>query len=243
MSKINSLLSERCNPKERSGKMSSLAQKSSDGNLSSFSGIFGLAELSDGEKGNLKEILERFAQEEQDILRDYQSLIHITSEIKAINNQAALLHGERIKQAQTILKSYQEGAFTAWLLNTYGNRQTPYNLLQYFEFYNAIPLELRKIVESMPRQAIYTLSTREGSMEEKINIIKLFSGQSKRELLEMIRELFPLSEHDKRRQNWGDATTNALESLLSNLKKHKPTFSKEQKLTLKNLIKKLQTLV
>jgi hypothetical protein len=243
MSKINSLLSERCNPKERSGKMSSLAQKSTEGKLSSFSGIFGFAELSDGEKSNLKDLLERFSKEEQDILRDYQSLIHITSEIKAINNQAALLHGERIKQAQIILKSYQDGAFTAWLLNTYGNRQTPYNLLQYFEFYNAIPLNLRKVVESMPRQAIYTLSSREGSIDEKINIVKRFNGQSKRELLELIRELFPLSEHDKRRQNWGDTTTSTLEALLVNLRKFRPKFSSEQKKSLKQLLEKLQTLV
>lgn len=77
----------------------------------------------------------QFSSGEGNLTLDLAELSLITSEVKAINNQAAILHGERIKKAQTLLKSYQEGAFSAWLNATYGNRQTPYNLMQYYEFF------------------------------------------------------------------------------------------------------------
>ena len=90
---------------------------------------------------------------------DLEFLTTITSEVKAINNQAIILHGERIKQCtRTFLTKYRDGAFSAWLISTYGNRQTPYNFLQYYEFYQSLNLELQKRMDDMPRQVVlYTL--------------------------------------------------------------------------------------
>lgn len=84
--------------------------------------------------------------------------------------------------------------------------------MQYYEFYSALPQALRPQIEAMPRQAIYTLASREGPMKMKEDIIKNYQGESKSELLSLIREAFPLEDDDKRRQN-------IVESLIQNIRK------------------------
>ena len=154
MAKVNTLLTERLKkPSEKLSKMSTLAEMSSSGNLSSFSGVFRVAQLSTKEHENLQQLLTQYRKEEGSSLRDLEQLVSLTSEVKAINNQASILHGERIKKAQEILKRYQDGAFSAWLMQTYGNRQTPYNFLQYYELYIALPQVLIPKLSSMPKQA------------------------------------------------------------------------------------------
>ncbi len=196
---LKALLEKRLGRKSGPSKMTALAKRSGEGQLSSFSGVFGVCELSEAEKGMLQEILLSHSEESSSVTQDLEALVQITSEVKAINNQAALLHGERIKRAHSLLTKYKEGAFTAWLIETYGNRQTPYNFLQYYDFYNSVPEGLVPKLEQMPRQAIYTLAARKGEMESKLGIVSSYEGESKRELLEQIRDLFPLPEEDKRK--------------------------------------------
>lgn len=235
---MNELLSQRLKKSSSTSKMSAMAQQSANGNLTSFSGVFQLAELSEGEKDTITSILEQYALDEKKIGADLKDLFAITSEVKAINNQAALLHGERIKKAQTILTRYRDGAFTAWLLAAYGNRQTPYNLLQYFEFYEAMPKPLRFQIELMPRQAIYTLASREGALEKKRKIVERYNGETKTELLSLIREMFPLEEQDKRKKS-GDAIISSLRKLNVLLRSSKSSLTRGQKETIRDLIHEL----
>ena len=199
MSKINSLLSQRL--KQKFSKMTELATLSSEGQLSSFSGVFRVNELSSVEKKNLETILNTYKEEAQNIDLDLRDLSNITSEVKAINNQAAILHGERIKRAQEILKKYRDGAFSAWLITTYGNRQTPYNFLQYYELYQQLPRALHPKLDELPRQAVYTLASRQAPLEKKEEVIKSYRGQPKNEFLSLIRKMFPLSIDDKRAED------------------------------------------
>jgi hypothetical protein len=145
--------------------------------------------------------------------------------VKAIANQAVILHGERIKRAQEILKKYRDGAFTGWLYATYGNRQTPYNFLQYYEFYTTMPSAMHPLIDQMPRQAVYSLASRSGSIERKEAIVKSYSGKAKQELLKLIRIEFPLAEDDKR---------------LPSLPNHAIHFLKRARETLKNPLCKMQ---
>ena len=203
MAKFSSLLSLRLKQKDsKNPKMTALAERSKSGDLSSFSGLFQVNPLNEKETQVLSEILKNFQEYEgYDSDQDLKDLIHITSEVKAITNQAVMLHGERIKKAQIILKNYQEGAFSAWLITTYGNRQTPYNFLQYYEFYTAMPLELHLKIDDMPRQAVYTLASRAGELDKKEEIVKNYKGESKQEILSLIRKKFPLDRDDKRLPN------------------------------------------
>lgn len=201
MKDIHAILNQRTKKSEHSSKMAALAKQSNAGYLTSFSGIFSVAELSEKEKEVIRKILNDYMQgQQQSIEADFQSLLSLTSEVKAIQNQAAILHGERIKKAHDILIRYREGAFTAWLIATYGNRQTPYNLMQYYEFYEAIPKQLRPQLEVMPRQAVYTLASRVGNLEKKQEIVRQYKGETKAEILELIRQTFPLAREDKRRR-------------------------------------------
>jgi len=230
MSQVNALLSERLNKKKpKTSKTAALAERSASGNLSGFAGVFSMSELSPHEKNVLENILSEYAHGDENLSKDLSQLISITSEVKAINNQAALLHGERIKRAQQILKEYRDGAFTSWLIATYGNRQTPYNFMQYYEFYESLSSTLREQIETMPRQAIYTLASREGDLKEKHKIVKQYNGESKDELLRMIRERFPLSDQDQRRRRQGELALQLLKRVLSLLSEKKAKVTKRQK--------------
>jgi len=245
MSKVNTLLSQRFKVAgEKLSKMTSLAEMSASGNLSSFAGVFRLTALSSIEKEKLATLLKEHRNDSQDIDADLEALSLLTSEVKAINNQAAILHGERIKKAQEILKQYRDGAFSAWLIATYGNRQTPYNFLQYYELYQTLPHMLHPQLDLMPRQAVYTLASRSGSFEKKEEIIKNYKGEPKRELLLLIRKTFPLAKHDARKQDLGEIALNTLRRLHDQLAEEPNwTLTPKQKTEFKKILSSLQTLL
>jgi hypothetical protein len=237
MSKINSLLTQRL--KQKFTKMTELANLSSEGQLSSFSGVFRVSELSLAEKERLETILNTYKEEEQEIGADLKDLFSITSEVKAITNQAAILHGERIKRAQEILKKYRDGAFSAWLLAIYGNRQTPYNFLQYYELYQQLPRALLPKLDEMPRQAVYTLASRNAPLDKKEEVIKNYSGQPKNELLVLIRKMFPLDAHDKRAEDAAAGAIAALKRLQDLFKENRFKPDAKQKQLLEKQLKEL----
>jgi hypothetical protein len=243
MSKFNDLLNLRFRQKE-STKMTALVEKSSSGNLSSFSGVFRVSSLNHEETAALEAILKNFRQDESfDISSDLRALGALTSEVKAITNQAVILHGERIKKAQEILKNYLDGAFTAWLYATYGNRQTPYNFLQYYEFYTQMPPTLHSKIDQMPRQVIYTLASRNGDSTKKEEIVKNYNGQTKQELLNLIRTEFPLNEFDKRLPNLTAQAITFMKKSRELLKKPLCVPSATEKKTLQELIAQLHVLI
>lgn len=242
MSNVTALLSQRLKKNPSSSKMSEMAKQAGSGSLNGFASIFSVAELSALEREQLEELLENFAPENgiKENERDFQELAALTMELKAITNQAAILHGERIKKAQQILTKYRDGAFTAWLMTTYGNRQTPYNFLLYYEFHQALPQDLRSRIEMMPRQAIYTLASREGDLQKKQRIVEDYRGETKNELLALIRLKFPLAYEDKRRADPVDAVIKDLRRVCERLAETNPdSYSKKQKNSLKYLTNEL----
>lgn len=241
MSNVKELLTERLKKSDQSSKMAALAKQSANGNLTSFTGIFSVTELNESEKKSIEEILLAFAIKKDGLSTDLHQLISITSEVKAINHQAALLHGERIKKAHQILTYYRDGAFTAWMISVYGNRQTPYNFLQYYEFYESLPKKLRLQVEEMPRQAIYALASRQGPFEKKQELIERYNGETKAELLGMIREVFPLSTRDKRRQDPGEVLILNLQKILLTVQQKRISLSKGQSEEICQLLNELHS--
>lgn len=244
MAKVNSLLTQRLKmATEKLSKMTNLVEMSSSGNLSSFSGVFRVTPLSEKEKEAIQNLLEQYKEGKGEVGEDLNSLFALTAEVKAINNQAIILHGERIKAAQGILKNYRDGAFSAWLIAVYGNRQTPYNFLQYYELYTCLPEALHLKLDEMPRQAIYSLASREGSLEEKKELIRSYNGEAKQQLLQLIREKFPLSEGDKRAQDLAFIAITTLGRLKSQMSTEQFSPSEGQKKQLSQILKELQTLV
>src|SRR5579872_7502999 len=98
MSKFNDLLHLRFKQKEtQQTKMTALVERANNGDLSSFSGVFRVAQLNEKEKADIETILRTFRlTESSDYEADMKALMAITSEVKAITNQAVILHGERI---------------------------------------------------------------------------------------------------------------------------------------------------
>lgn len=240
MSNIKSALSKRFEKNsEKPTKMDRLAEQTSLGTLSSFSGVFKVAGLTPDEKDSLKTLLDSYKQEDSSLDFDLESLCAITSEVKAINNQAIILHGERIKKAQTILVKYKDGAFSTWLLQTYGNRQTPYNFLQYYDFYSSCTENMQKAIDLLPKQVIYTLASRNILKEIKEQFILQYKGETKAELLAKIRDLFPLEDSDKRSQKIAEQ---ALEGLKKTKKLLERKSFKPTKFELNELLEALESL-
>ncbi|MGA8164140.1 MAG: CT583 family protein [Waddliaceae bacterium] len=229
MTHVNAMLEKRLKQGEKSSKMEEMAQKSAKGSLTPFSGMFSTGELQTKEKDLLEALLQKYSTDAPHLTEDLQALITITSEIKAIHSQSALLHGERIKKAQNILKAYRDGAFTTWLITTYGNRQTPYNFLHYYEFYIAMPKPLRTQVNAMPQQVVYSLASREGPLEKKQEIIENYRGETKTEMLQRIRDTFPLAVEDKRKENIGNGVLKSLKRLMALVSRRQSRLTVAQK--------------
>lgn len=242
MSNVNELLNQRLKRKnEPSPKMAAMAHQSAHGELTTFAGLFSISELNAFEKANLEDILRTYATREGPIEQDLKSLIAITAEVKAINNQAAILHGERIKKAHNILTRYKEGAFSSWLMTTYGNRQTPYNFLHYYNFSETLPKALRPKLEAMPRQAIYTLASRDGPFDKKKELVAAYNGETKKWLLCRIQEEFPLAGEDKRGRNHEEYAILALQKACAAWSRPKLRLTSSQKKLALNLFEELKS--
>lgn len=133
--------------------------------------------------------------------RDVEQLKTLTSEIRSIQKQSALLIGERVHMAREILKKYRNGSttFTEWLTSTFSSRRTAYNCLAYYELYCALPGEkLKNQLQAMSHKAVYILASRTGSWEKKIDIVERFSHLKQQEILPIIQKAFPLEKAMKR---------------------------------------------
>ncbi|MCF7851833.1 MAG: pGP6-D family virulence protein [Simkaniaceae bacterium] len=245
MVKLNSLLSDRfrkAKPQLETRNETSLENVSLN-ELTHLSDFFKTSDLTTEEKGQIETILQSFKSETQDISSDFDELLSLTKEVKAINNQAIILHGERIKQAQIILKKYKDGAFSAWLVSTYGNRQTPYNFLQYYEFYKTLSPDLQNKVTEMPKQAIYTLASRDGEIEKKQEMIENYNGESKKEVLEKIRTIFPLAPKDKRQTKPSVTLLKSLERIIQQCNHSKLQLEENEKEEIKELLLQIEALL
>lgn len=202
-----------------------------------FHGMFQAQKLTNEEQHQLQEMLERYKNKtHKNLQQDVQQLSSITGEVRAIQHQAALLHGERIKKVQTLLKSYKDGVFSAWLVYAYGNRQTPYNLLLYYNFIQSIPQEMKEVVLQIPRQAIYSLASRQASMPQKLAFLKEHKDKTKKQILENLRDTFPLEATDKRRHT---AVPLLLATKLHQAQEQVDKLNKQEKAELRTLLEEI----
>lgn len=193
----------------------------SPGKNSNFNGMFGNFKLTEKEKESLHELLKEFqkpinALAQEEIKKDLKRLLEITANVKGIKAQSLLLQGEQIKEAQQLLRRYRDGAFTRWLIATYGNRQTPYSILQYYEFHLLLPAAFRHKIEVMPKKAAYTLASREGEMRKKLEILENYDADRDKpaDIILLIQEALPKRGEDRRRrQNFIEKSISQLEEL------------------------------
>ncbi len=242
MSRLENLLDERFSLTP-SKKVQQLAQKSSQGELSTAATLFTARTPTSQEVEAMEELLKQFATSNKAVTQDAEKLVSLSLEAKAINHQAALLHGERIGLAKSIFKSYREGAFSLWLVQTYGNRQTPYNFLLYFELHQILARSLQKKLEEMPKACAYALASRNGSVEDKSAIIQEYATKSRKELFDEIQRRFPLASTDKRKKQHGQSLLRELKSIYNDLKKHKNALSSSDKRELHILLDAIKDLI
>lgn len=243
MSKFNSLLMGRFLNHPKKEKMNKLAKRTTENVPAKFGGIFQVTPIGETERNSLQHLLEKYQTDNTDITADLHFLTVLTSEVKTISNQAVVLHGERVKKAQILLKKYRDGAFSHWLLKTYGNRQTPYNFMQYYELYSSLSKKLQCIVDEMPRQAIYSLSSRSIPHEKKEAFVEGYQGESKTQLLEKLRSSYPLAEKDKRSPNKTKGVLENLRRSVKGIKDKRFIPTNDEKVEISHLIVELTGLL
>lgn len=178
---------------------------------------------------------------ESQVSQHVEQLTNITKQIKSISAQSILLHGERIKQAQELLANYREGSFTKWLMSTYGNRQTPYSMLRYYEFYQSAPKEARSMIEAAPKKAVYLLASRDGDHDKKLSLIQEHGTSSQSDLLLLIQSTFPTDEID-RRKPLNTSTIESIEKLCLKLESRSKYLSEDDRIHIGKIIQRLQKL-
>lgn len=178
---------------------------------------------------------------EKAVEQHVEQLTTLTKQIKSISAQSVLLHGERIKQAQDLLKDYREGCFSKWLMKIYGNRQTPYSMLRFYEFYQSAPQETRPIIETMPKKAVYLLASRAGDQQKKLDIVRNHSKSSQSDLVLLIQDTFPV-ETNNTRKPLNMTTLSVIEKACQKLEKRSKYLSDEDRSNIQQLIQRLQNL-
>lgn len=189
-------------------------------NTSPLDAFLGSADLSNEEKEYLRsELLEQAKSGNISVdqaEKDSEELLGLSSQIRAITKQSIILHGERIFKAQKILAKYRKSMWQTWLKVSYGNRQTPYNFLYYYNLYKAVPKEDQSLIQQMPVRAAYLLSSRDGEMKKKLEIIRNHATNSQKDLISVIQKAFPTAESDGRGRREG--SRGLAKTVLQNLK-------------------------
>lgn len=240
MKKTSSLLEKRFE-KSNTEKIKALVQERSQGNLPPLTKFEKKLVLPKQELEQLFELLKKYTLNETSPLKEDLSLLSdLTAEIKTINHQAILLHGERIKKAQSILKNYKDGAFSSWLIISYGNRQTPYNFLSYYELYIKLSPVFKELLEQMPKHLAYTLALKQGPIEKKEKILESYNTTNKSNILSLIRTSFPLNKNDARQYSSGETITRLLSKVLEELKNPSTRLNKNEINKLHELLKKIE---
>ena len=202
-------------------------------------------ELSEQEKLGIHKILsEDYSPDnlaKNQIAQHVEQLTNITKQIKSIAAQSVLLHGERIKQAQDLLSNYREGAFSKWLMCTYGNRQSPYNMLRYYELYQNAPKDAQQMIESAPKKCVYVLASREGDDKTKLNLIQSHGDKPQAKFLHEIQQAFPITEIVKRKP-LHTSTIESISKLCTKLESGSKYITDADRQDIEKLIQRLKNL-
>ncbi|MBS0636837.1 MAG: CT583 family protein [Verrucomicrobia bacterium] len=211
----------------------------------SFNSVFDVKPLDHQEDVQLQKILhENFLtvgagkeKENAKLSQDWDEMKAITSQIKAIGKQGTVLIGERVFKAREILKSYKDGTFTKWLELAFGTRKTGYNMLAYYELYNALPhADLKDNFKKIPQKTAYILASRDGDLNKKAEIIREYHDLSHEELVILIQDKFPVASSDKRASKDSNSRfIAAIRDTLEKLQKRKSDLTQADKVELKSL--------
>lgn len=156
---------------------------------------------------------------EKEIHQDALQLKAITAQVKGIQDQGALLLGERVFKAREILKKYgdEHRTFTSWMKIAFRDRSSAYNFLSYYQFYHALATQdLQSKLKEMPQKAVYKLAARGGEIEQKVEILEKCYGMKAPEIIAMIDEKLPSKI---KRESKKDINVSLIASIMVSLRK------------------------
>ncbi|MBX9744392.1 MAG: pGP6-D family virulence protein [Chlamydiales bacterium] len=199
-------------------------------NTNNFNSVFNPQPLDNKESTGIEKLLVDFYLPgrfpETQVTTDLDQLKKITTEIKAVAKQGAVLTGERLNQARSILKPYRDGAFAQWIDLFFGSRRTAYNMLAYYELYSSLPNHEAKIkFQKLPQKVAYLLASKNVTIDAKVDIIDKHFDSNPNDLMMLIQERFPADEGDGRRKTANKSLLDSLEFGLKKLLRRKDHLS------------------
>lgn len=90
---------------------------------------------------------------------------------------------------------------------------------------------------------MYTLASREGALELKCQIIEKYKGETKAEVLYIIRDTFPLPVEDKRKGSFEEEIIATLTKIKMRLEHRRGVPTKNQKKIICDLLDKITILI
>jgi len=116
-------------------------------------------------------------------------------------------------------------------------------MLRYFEFYTAIPLQSKLKIEQMPKKAAYILALKGADLGAKIKIIEDYNGETQKDMILLIKDIFSIQKSDKRRKSSNESVFANIEDQIKKLMKKKAFFSESDKKTLATLLERFSKLI
>lgn len=214
--------------------------------INSFNSLFDVKKLTDNESNEIQRILEDGYDPSMggNVKSDLAEVKRITEEIKAVKRQELVLVGERIFNAREIFKKYKDRSFKQWMGLAFGSFKSGYNYLSLYDFYLQLPDGVRGQLKSMPAKAAYILASKEGSIEQKIGIVKNHSHEKTEDLILQIRETFGVDRQRKAiKRPLIDQILNFMGKEAKKLITRKDLLDMEQKKQVQYLMDQLQKLL
>ena len=214
--------------------------------INSFNSLFDVKKLTDSESNEIERILEDGydASMGGDIKSDLVEVKRITEEIKAVKRQELVLVGERISNAREIFKKYKDRSFKQWIGLAFGSFKSGYNYLSLYDLYLQLPDNVRGQLKAMPAKAAYILASKDGSIEQKTEIVQNHGHEETEELILQIREAFGVDRQRKAgKRPLIDQILNCMSKETKKLITRKDLLSTDHKKQIQYLLDQLQKLV
>ena len=194
----------------------------------------------------LNEIIEKNIEDQEKLKKDLHELVHLSKECNSIQKQGIVLLGEKIHRTKEIFSAYKEfkSLFTHWIKKTFSSEKTAYNALSFFELHQEFSNEDREKLKKMPLKASYALASRKGDIEKKRQIVQEKYELASDEILDTIRNVFPLAENDLRKNKSSiNQILQKMEGLLLKLQNHPEKINNDKKNKIKHIRRQIADLI
>ena len=138
----------------------------------------------------------------------------------------------------------KDRSFKQWMGLTFGSFKSGYNYLSLYDLYLQLPDAVRGQLKAMPAKAAYILASKDGPIEQKIEIVQNHSQEKTEDLILQIRETFGVDRQKRGHKSpLIDQTLHSMSKEAKKLNTRKDLLNMEHKKQIQYLVAQLQKLL